>query len=174
MSIVPSVLALPRVPEPPLSILLRMTGAQTNDELGSNGPVVASAANIENAGNPEVRRYEAKFGRDAFFTAEFLAGIFPRLEEGTVRYFAAYQSADTDERKQSSPGKIPNHIRDPDDPLARKLTLETGRAWPWFGGTDTTVQFLTAACRVLERAPEIGGFYASSTRTEAGHSCGSR
>jgi hypothetical protein len=155
VSIVPSVLALPKVREPPLSILLRMAGAQTPDELGRNGPVVASAANIENADNPEVRRYEAKFGRDAFFTAEFLAGSFPQLEEGTVRYFAAYQSGDTDEHKQSSPGKIPNHIRDPEDPLAQKLTLETGRAWPWFGGTDTTVQFLSAACRVLERAPEV-------------------
>jgi glycogen debranching enzyme len=141
----------PRVIEDPLTILLRMASATDPAMLGAQGPVIASLANEENATNPELRRYEAKFGRDALYAAEFLSEAFPQLEEGTVRYFAAYQATGWDPRRLSAPGKVPNHIRDPSDPLAQRLSMETGRRWPWFGGTDTTVQFLSAACRMLNR-----------------------
>ncbi len=151
----PSVLKLPSQREEPLAVLLRMAGVKSVDTLGCRGPVVASAANSENADNPDVRRYEAKFGRDAFYTADFLQPFYPQLEIGTVQYFAAYQARQYDERAQAEPGKVPNHIRRPDDPLAIRLTLETGRRWPWFGGTDTTVQFVLAACRTLLNMPEL-------------------
>jgi glycogen debranching enzyme len=144
---------LPQRRERPLDVLLRMAQVERDSDLGAHGPVVAALANAENANNPELRRYEATFGRDAFYAAEFLAATYPQLEEGTVRYFAAYQATATDERKQAAPGKIANHIRSPDDPLARRLTRESGRGWPWFGATDTTVQFLQAACRVVARDP---------------------
>ncbi len=153
VSIEPSPLVPPAEPAPPLEILLRMAGVDRVADLGSRGPVIASAANEENAGNPELRRYEAKFARDALYAAEFLADRFPQLEDGTVRYFSAYQAVSTDPRRMSEPGKIAHHIRDPTDPLAQQLTRETGRLWPWFGATDATVQFLSAACRVLDRKP---------------------
>lgn len=151
VTIVPSVLQLPEEREEPLTVLLRMASAATPDELGQAGPVIASLANRENTGNPELRRYEAKFGRDALYTATFLNEMYPALEAGTVRYFAAYQATDWDVRSLSEPGKLPNHVRSSDDPLARRLTAATGRRWPWFGGMDTTVLFILSACRVAQR-----------------------
>jgi glycogen debranching enzyme len=145
--------ALPAEPESPLHVLLRLAGVDTVDELGNRGPVLASAVNPENAGNPEVRRYEAVFGRDALYAAEFLHELYPQLEDETVRYLAAFQATGADPSSQAEPGKVANHIRSPDDPLARALTRETGRGWPWYGATDTTVQFLSALCRLLQRHP---------------------
>lgn len=150
-------LVLPDKAEQPLVVLLRMAGGGSADELGARGPVVASAVNPENTGNPELRRYEAVFGRDALYAAEFLERRYPRLEEGTVRYLAAFQATGTDPSRQAEPGKIANHIRSPDDPFARALTRETGRRWPWYGATDTTVQFVAALCRLLRRRPDAVG-----------------
>ncbi|HEY6312978.1 MAG TPA: hypothetical protein VIY52_19550 [Streptosporangiaceae bacterium] len=133
-----------------------MSGVSAAAELGDQGAPIASIANPENQNNDEVRRYEARFGRDALYAAEFLSGKWPQLELGVVRYLAAYQAPDFDERSQAAPGKVPNHVRRPDDKLARKLTAESGRKWPWYGGTDTTVQFLLAASRVLKANPEAG------------------
>src|SRR2546421_2752631 len=112
--------------KPPLSVLLRMASAASEGELGESGPVIASLANKENSGNPEFRRYEAVYGRDALYTAAFLREIYPRLEEGTIRYFAAYQATRSDSLSLAAPGKIAHHIRDPHDPIAQRLTAETG------------------------------------------------
>ena len=68
-------LELPQRRRAPLDVLCHMAGVRSADELGDAGPVIASAANEENADNPEARRYEARFGRDAFYTAEFLAHV---------------------------------------------------------------------------------------------------
>jgi glycogen debranching enzyme len=170
VNIVRSEIALPRDPEDPLDALLRMASVTRAEDLGTAGPVVASLASKENAANPEVRRYEAKFGRDAFYTAAFLADLYPALEAGTVRYFAAYQGTATDPRSMSEPGKIAHHIRHPDDPIARRLTADSGRRWPWFGSTDTTVLFLLAACRVVDRDPAAldATVYYPSDHAEAG------
>ena len=149
-----SPLALPAARVPPLEVLQRLANVSSPDELGENGPLLASVANPENADNPAARRYEAVFGRDALYAAEFLYAEYPQLEEATVLYLAAFQATDTDPSRQAEPGKIPNHIRFPDDPVAQAMTRETGRGWPWYGATDTTVQFLSALCRLLTRRPE--------------------
>ncbi len=155
VSISKSSILLPRRTERPLDVLLKMAGVKVPEELGNAGPVIAALANSENAHNPDLRRYEAKFGRDALYTAEFLSDMYPNLELATVQYLAAYQATELDDRRQAAPGKVPNHIRPADDPLAIRLSRETGRAWPWYGATDTTVQFQLAACRVIRREPRL-------------------
>lgn len=165
VSIEPCPLILPSAREDPLSVLLRMASVSRPGDLGNNGPLIASLANPENDANPELRRYEAVFGRDALYSAAFLAEMYPWLEAGTVRFLAGFQAGETDPLALAAPGKIPNHIRDPDDPLARRLTAETGRHWPWFGGTDTTVLFLSAACRVIERDADALDWPIAGSRT---------
>jgi len=83
----------------------------------------------------------------------FLRQLYPQLEEGTIRYFAAYQATHDDPLSLAAPGKIAHHIRDPSDPIAQRLTAETGRRWPWYGGTDTTVLFLIACTHAAARKP---------------------
>ena len=150
-----SPMALPEHKEAPLAVLLRMASADSEADIGMSGPVIASLANKENSGNPEFRRYEAVFGRDALYTAAFLREIYPKLEEGTIRYLAAYQATRGDPLSLATPGKIAHHIRDPQDPVARRLTAETGRRWPWYGGTDTTALFLIASAHVIARDPAL-------------------
>src|SRR5580658_8779782 len=65
VSIEASPVALPTHKEPPLSVLLRMASADSEAGLGACGPVIASLANKENSTNPDLRRYEAVYGRDA-------------------------------------------------------------------------------------------------------------
>lgn len=163
----PCRVALPAQPVKPLDELLRMASADSVADLGAAGPVIASVANPENMGNPELRRYEAVFGRDALYTAAFLRQAYPQLETGTVRFFCAYQADHTDPRSLAAPGKVANHIRDPEDPLARQLTRESGRRWPWYGGTDTTVLFLIAAVHTASRET---GFLDEEVRYPASHS----
>jgi glycogen debranching enzyme len=147
-------LVLPSSRTPPLEVLCGLARVTSSERLGENGPPLASAANPENADNPAARRYEAVFGRDALYAAEFLCEEYPHLEDTTVFYLAAFQATGNDPTRQAEPGKIPNHIRSPDDPFAQAMTRETGRGWPWYGATDTTVQFISALCRVLTRHPE--------------------
>ena len=149
-----SPLTLPSTRIPPLEVLQLLARVDSPENLGKNGPLLASAANPENTDNPAARRYEAVFGRDALYAAEFLSEEYPQLEDATVLYLAAFQATETDPSRQAEPGKIPNHIRSPDDPIAQALTQETGRGWPWYGATDTTVQFLSAVCRLVTRHPE--------------------
>jgi glycogen debranching enzyme len=161
----PCQLILPSSPVDPLSVLVRMAGVDDPGRLGDGGPLIGSLANTENAGNPELRRYEAVFGRDALYAAAFLSDLYPGLEAGTVRFLAGFQATKHDPFALAEPGKIPNHIRDPGDPLARRLTAESGRHWPWFGGTDTTVLFASAACRVIDRDPGALGWPVTGRRT---------
>jgi glycogen debranching enzyme len=149
-----SPLVLPSTRIPPIEVLQRLGRVASPEKLGGNGPLLASAVNPENADNSAARRYEAVFGRDALYAAEFLCEEYPQLEDATVLYLAAFQATDIDPSRQAEPGKIPNHIRSQDDPIAQALTRETGRGWPWYGATDTTVQFLSALCRLLIRRPE--------------------
>ena len=139
-----SPLMLPSTRMPPLEVLSRLGRVASPEKLGGNGPLLAAAANPENADNPAARRYEAVFGRDALYAAEFLYEEYPQLEDATVLYLAGFQATDIDLSRQAEPGKIANHIRSPGDPIAQALTRETGRGWPWYGATDTTVQFLSA------------------------------
>jgi glycogen debranching enzyme len=148
-----SPLVLPSTRIPPLEVLQRLGRVTSPEKLGGNGPLLASAANPENADNPAARRYEAVFGRDALYAAEFLCEEYPQLEDATVFFLAAFQAADIDPSRQAEPGKIANHIRSLNDPIAQALTRETGRGWPWYGATDTTIQFLSALCRLLNRRP---------------------
>jgi len=151
VSVAPAPLRMPEERRTALDVLLEMASVDHPADLGMHGPLQASRANPENRGNAEIRRYEAVFGRDALYAAEFLGEAFPELEARTVRYLAGFQALRRDPSKQAEYGKIANHIRLPQDPLAIRLTRETGRRWPWYGATDTTVQFIAAAGRVLTK-----------------------
>ncbi len=155
VSIEPSPLRLPADRLPAAEVLVRLGGGCNGDMVGAAGPLKASLVNPENALNRELRRYEAVFGRDALYAAGFLSEVYPLLEESTVRYLSAFQAEAEDRQRQAEPGKIANHIRSPDDPLAVALSRETGRGWPWYGATDTTVLFVAASARVMRRSPAL-------------------
>lgn len=149
-------LKLPAARERPLEVLLRLARVTDVADLGKKA-LLASVANEENLGNAELRRYEAVWTRDLLTTVKPLRSLFPDLERRSVMYTGTYQAESAEPNKMSERGKIANHIRDPDDPLARALTRSVGRGWPWYGATDSTVLWLESACRVLAREPQRAG-----------------
>jgi glycogen debranching enzyme len=115
-------------------------------QIGLRGPVLAAIAR-PGEDDPELRAFEAVFGRDSLISALFAGSAFPRLLLQTVRYLAVHQGLRTDESKQEEPGKIPHEIRSPDDPVAQRLTADHGWEWPYYGSIDATPLFLIACAR---------------------------
>ena len=123
-------------------------------ELGSTGPLqAATTADNPTCTDPELRKFEAVFGRDALRVDQFIGALFPRLRWATVETLARGQGVQHDIASEEEPGKIVHEWRDPDDPIAREITAHSGWGWPYFGSVDTTALFITAAIGLLRADP---------------------
>jgi glycogen debranching enzyme len=127
-----------------LRALTQLCGATTLREIGTTGPVMASAHLAENAEVAELRRFEVLFGRDSLLTARFVHNLFPGLTNITVRALAQYQGSRWDAVSEEEPGRIPHEVRDPADPIAQRITRSSGWKWPYYGAVDTTPLFVSA------------------------------
>jgi glycogen debranching enzyme len=134
----------PRLPDA-LGELCKLTGVERPEEIGENGPGVASRVTDANAGEPALRLFEVVFGRDSLTTALFVADLFPRLLEATLLHLAGFQGTVYDARREEEPGRIPHEIRE-EDPAG---------VWgfPYYGSVDATPLFICAAMRAIERRP---------------------
>ncbi|OJY40625.1 hypothetical protein [Pseudonocardia sp. 73-21] len=136
-------------PNPPVSTtraLLALGRVSEIAELGSTGPLhAATTADNPTSADPELRKFEAVFGRDALRVDQFIGGLFPRLRRATVETLARGQGVQHDIASEEEPGKIVHEWRDPDDPVAREITAHSGWGWPYFGSVDATPLFVIAA-----------------------------
>jgi glycogen debranching enzyme len=106
--------------------------------------------------DPELRKFEAVFGRDALRVDQFIGGLFPRLRRVTVDTLARGQGVQHDIASEEEPGKIVHEWRDAYDPIAREITAQSGWGWPYFGSVDATPLFVIAAIRLLRAEPDAG------------------
>jgi glycogen debranching enzyme len=138
----------PAMPDP-LGQLCKLAGVERPEEIGDNGPVIASRATEANAGEPALRLFEIVFGRDSLTVALFVAELFPKLLEATVLHLARFQGKVFDARREEEPGRIAHEIRPP----------ETEGVWgfPYYGTVDATPLFIRAAVRAIERRPSFRG-----------------
>ncbi len=146
-----------------LRAMLWLTGVERSLEIGTNGPAVASRSNPENEHVPSLNKYEDLFGRDSLRTAGYLQDAYPRLMTSTILELAKYQGV-KDEQLDPNPsvpfgqerfGKVPHHVKDPQDPIARKFSAMQGWRWPFYGSIDATPLFINAAHTVAKQDPEI-------------------
>lgn len=144
-----------RVPSS-LEQILRLTGAQLEEEIGRQRPSVASLALETEASSQapdHLRLYEVVFGRDSLRVAIDLISSYPELARITTLTLAALQGTEFDVSREEEPGRILHEARDQDDPLAVQLSTELGWGWPYYGSVDATPEFirtLAAYCNVSE------------------------
>lgn len=145
---------------PPLSTaraLLRLGRVDLLDELGAAGPLhAATTADARADADPELRKFEAVFARDALRVSEFIGGRFPRLRWATVHALARVQGLEHDAAREEEPGKIVHEWRDPTDPVAQRIAAESGWGWPYYGAVDTTPLFIRAVTGLLDSDPATG------------------
>lgn len=145
-----------RVPSS-LEQILRLTGAQLEEEIGRGRPSIASlpleAEEVSDA-PAHLRLFEVVFGRDSLRVAIDLISSYPELARITVYMLATLQGTEYDTSREEEPGRIVHEARDQDDPLAIELSTELGWGWPYYGSVDATPEFirtLTAYCSVSEQ-----------------------
>jgi glycogen debranching enzyme len=134
----------PTMPDP-LVELCKLTGVERPEEIGDNGPAIASRATEANADEPALRLFEIVFGRDSLTVALILSELFPTLLEATVLHLARFQGKVDNAFKEEEPGRIPHEIRPPDTPGVW--------GFPYYGTVDATPLFIRAAVRAIARRP---------------------
>lgn len=145
-----------RVPSS-LEQILRLTGAQLEEEIGRQRPSIASLAlETDKAINApaHLHLYEVVFGRDSLRVAIDLISSYPELARITTYMLAALQGTEYDASREEEPGRIVHEARDQDDPLAVELSTELGWGWPYYGTVDATPDFirtLAAYCSVSDK-----------------------
>jgi glycogen debranching enzyme len=129
----------------------RLSLAKNATQVGDFGPVLASESMGGHRHEPELRRYEAVFGRDSLRVALDLIEDYPKLARTTLIRLAETQGIEVNNARAEEPGRIIHELRDPQfDPIARELSLERGWGWPYYGSVDSTPEFirtLAAYCR---------------------------
>lgn len=146
-----------RVPSS-LEQILRLTGAQLEEEIGRQRPSIASLAfETDEATNTpaHLHLYEVVFGRDSLRVAIDLISSYPELARITTLMLATLQGTEYDTSREEEPGRIVHEARDQDDPLAVELSTELGWGWPYYGSVDATPEFirtLAAYCNVSDKS----------------------
>jgi glycogen debranching enzyme len=102
-------------------------------ELGSNGPLVASAGAYS--------LFHCLFGRDSIRMATDLLDDFPSVAHATIVELARLQGVDDNARREEEPGRIVHEFRHPDDPHAVRLRA-SGWDFPYYGTVDATPQWI--------------------------------
>lgn len=144
-----------RVPSS-LEQILRLTGAQLEEDIGRHRPSVASlavAADEDEKENSHLHLYEVVFGRDSLRVAIDLISSYPELSRMTTLMLATLQGTEYDNSREEEPGRIVHEARDQDDPIAVELSQELGWGWPYYGTVDATPDFvrtLSAYCTLTD------------------------
>lgn len=116
-----------------IGVLCELGRVERLAELGSNGPLLASAG--------EHSLFHCLFGRDSIRMATDLVDDFPRLVHATLIELARMQGVVDNPRGDEEPGRILHEFRHPDDPHAIRLA-EAGWDFPYYGAVDTTPQWI--------------------------------
>lgn len=144
---------------PPLSTaqaLIRLGHVSNLRKLGSAGPLhAATTAGAKDEADSELRKFEAVFGRDALRVCEFVGDYFPRLRQATILSLARAQGVEQRNESEEEPGKIVHEWRDPTDPVAQRITTESGWGWPYYGAVDTTPLFISEIIRSFDSEPSV-------------------
>lgn len=159
----------PYVPtQPPSSIreLQRLAQVKAEGEVGAFGPALAAIA-LERPGesvSPELRKYEALFGRDSLRVALDVLPMYPLLMHATIHSLAALQGVTTHAAREEEPGRIIHENRGPDDPIAQEITNRYGWEWPYYGSVDATPQYMHAVFRYARMAPGNASIFREATK----------
>lgn len=146
----------PSISSSTLQEIYRLTSASTDSEVGIKGPALAALSYLreDSDDKPEHQGlYEAVFGRDSLRVAIDLVSHYPALARSTIMKMAEYQGVTSHKAREEEPGRIVHEIRDPNDPIAKRITEQRGWEWPYYGSVDATPEFIrtiSAYCRLSD------------------------
>ena len=149
-----------RVPSS-LEQILRLTGAQLEEEIGRQHPSLASLAfdvDDDKETPAHLHLYEVVFGRDSLRVAIDLVSSYPELARITTLMLATLQGTEFNTSREEEPGRIVHEARDQDDPLAIELSTELGWGWPYYGSVDATPEFIRTLAAYCNVSKENIGF----------------
>lgn len=154
-------LFIPRTPPSPHRELLRLARVQAEHEVGHFGPSLAALAleRPDVPASPELRKYEALFGRDSLRVALDVLPIYPRLLHATIRSLAELQGTTTHRYREEEPGRIIHEYRTSDDPVGMEITKKNGWQWPYYGSVDATPQYMHAIYAYARSVPGGGDIF---------------
>lgn len=155
--------------QPPSSLreLQRLAQVKAEGEVGAFGPAIA-ALTLERPGeavSPELRKYEALFGRDSLRVALDVLPMYPLLAHATIHALASLQGVTTDAAREEEPGRIIHEHRGADDPIAIEITDQYGWQWPYYGSVDATPQFMHAIYEYTKQTPGGSSILREPTRS---------
>jgi glycogen debranching enzyme len=116
-----------------VQVLCELGRVERLSDLGSNGPLLASAGKHS--------LFHCLFGRDAIRMAADLLDDFPKVAHSTLFELARLQGVVHNPRGDEEPGRILHEYRHPDDPHAIRLA-EFGWEFPYYGAVDSTPQWI--------------------------------
>lgn len=149
-----------RLEKPPsgLEEFYALTGATNSNDVGSNGPALASKALENTEADAELRLYEAVFGRDSLRVAINMLDRYPRLAYSTLVRLAQLQGVEYNDQREEEPGKIVHEAREESDEIAQRLTEERGWGWPYYGAVDSTLEYIRTFSEYCWRIPHSRSF----------------
>ena len=120
---------------PLIEVLCELGRVERLAELGSRGPLLASAGARS--------LFHCLFGRDAIRMAMDLLEDFPSVARATLLDLARLQGVTHNPRGEEEPGRILHEFRAPDDPHAIRLSADGGWDFPYYGAVDATPQWIS-------------------------------
>ncbi|KKR25489.1 MAG: Glycogen debranching enzyme family protein [Microgenomates group bacterium GW2011_GWC1_39_7] len=143
-------------PISPIEALMLVTKAQKVEDIGLH-PVSAAACTPENAEKPELQLFsDTEFGRDEIIVAQDLIKDFPKVAKTALISLAESQGVDFDYAREERRGSIIHEKRSPEDPLAQKITSESGWGWAYYGAKDSNPLYIQlAGLYVQQKGREI-------------------
>lgn len=133
----------PGIPRDALvQVLCQVGRVERLSDLGSNGPLLASAGSDS--------LFHCVFGRDALRMAHDLIDDFPAVARATLLELAKFQGVRVDNRSEEEPGRILHELRTPDDPHVEWLR-HLGWDFPYYGSVDATPQWVSLLGAYVER-----------------------
>lgn len=122
--------------------LMHVARADTPDEIGMHGPVMAAWTPAVVEERIFSLYNDAFFPRDAMITGEFVEHRHPKLMRATLLECARLQGKIYNPWAEELPGKIPHEVRNADNPIAQEIVENSHWGLPYFGATDNTSSFV--------------------------------
>jgi len=142
-----------------LQQMARLTNARIAEEIGRFGPSLA-ATTLDDEAPEHLKLYATLFGRDSLRVAIDLISTYPQLARTTILELARLQGVGENTEREEELGRIVHEARNPDDPVAQKLSYERGWSWPYYGSVDATPEFIRTLTAYCQQTEENRGFLA--------------
>ncbi len=138
-----------------LEVLCALCDVDRPEDIGMNGPAIAARSLHRVRGQG---LYECPFARDALIAALNVFPQFPRLLRSTLIFCAERIGMIAHRYRSEQYGRTFHEARDPNDPIARKITHDQRWEFPYYGAVDSTPLFVIALHAYVKYAKDGQSF----------------